>query len=168
MSRVILLMSRVILPMSRVILPTSRLILPMSRVILPMSRVILPMSRVILPMSRVILLMCSLDNSTGKFTAGKSGVYQISVSAQYGYTKDDHFFSLSLRTSSGRYQDGEEGDIAHQRGASDLPHLRTPLSALRFISLQQGETAWLEYWCTSSDKTDCGIYKLKFCVSLYK
>merc|ERR1712212_1286783 len=58
---------------------------------------------------------CSLDNSTGKFTAGKSGVYQISVSAQYGYTKDDHYFSLSLRTSSGRYQDGEEGDIAGQQ-----------------------------------------------------
>merc|ERR1711872_904396 len=27
---------------------------------------------------------CSLDKRTGKFTAGKSGVYQVSVSADYG------------------------------------------------------------------------------------
>merc|ERR1719244_1144484 len=30
---------------------------------------------------------CSLDKSTGKFRAGKSGVYQISVSPEHGYTK---------------------------------------------------------------------------------
>merc|ERR1719244_2116859 len=30
---------------------------------------------------------CSLDRYTGKFRAGKSGVYQISVSPEHGYTK---------------------------------------------------------------------------------
>merc|ERR1711994_149074 len=51
---------------------------------------------------------CSLDRYTGKFRAGKSGVYQISVSAFYGYTEDNHLFYLYLRTSSGNYQDGYE------------------------------------------------------------
>jgi len=110
---------------------------------------------------------CSLDKSTGKFTAGKSGVYQISVSAEYGYTEDSSYFYLYLRTSSGNYQDGHEAEIAGQHffGTSGL---YTPLNAIRFISLQQGETAWLEYSCSSSDKTDCYIRFLKFCVSLYK
>jgi len=107
---------------------------------------------------------CSLDKSTGKFTAGKSGVYQISVSAQAGKTVDSSYFRLYLRTSSGNYQDGYEAYIAFQQavGTSDL---KTPLNAIRFITLQQGETAWLEYTTTS---TSCAIYKLKFCVSLYK
>jgi len=108
---------------------------------------------------------CSLDKSTGKFTAGKSGVYQISVSAEAGYTSGSHSFDVYLRTSSGNYQDGYEAYIARQGAGANL---NTPVNAIRFISLQQGETAWLEYDCSSSDKTDCGIYQLKFCVSLYK
>merc|ERR1719193_2029807 len=55
---------------------------------------------------------CSLDKSTGKFTAGKSGVYQISVSADHGYTRDNKYFHVYLRTSSGNYQDGNEAYIA--------------------------------------------------------
>jgi len=105
---------------------------------------------------------CSLDKSTGKFTAGKSGVYQISVSAQLGYTKDNSYFYLYLRTSSGDYQ-GDEAYIAYQR-ADGTSNLVTPVNAIRFISLQQGETAWLEY----SGSSDSAIYRLKFCVSLYK
>jgi len=108
---------------------------------------------------------CSLDKSTGKFTAGKSGVYQISVSAEVGYTSGSHSFDVYLRTSSGNYQDGYEADIAKQH-ADGTSELYTPLSAIRFISLQQGETAWLEY--ASSSSTSCGIWQLKFCVSLYK
>merc|ERR1719193_1717390 len=54
---------------------------------------------------------CSLDKSTGKFTAGKSGVYQISVSALYGRTGRTSYFNLYLRTSSGSYQDGSEAAI---------------------------------------------------------
>merc|ERR1719244_1222937 len=57
---------------------------------------------------------CSLDKSTGKFTAGKSGVYQISVSADHGDTYEDDSFTVYLRTSSGNYQDGYEADIAYQ------------------------------------------------------
>merc|ERR1712234_42577 len=37
---------------------------------------------------------CSLDKSTGKFTAGKSGVYQVSVSARSGGTLDDYSFEV--------------------------------------------------------------------------
>jgi len=107
---------------------------------------------------------CSLDKSTGKFTAGKSGVYQISVSAEYGRTAGSQFFYVYLRTSSGNYQDGGEAYIAHQE-AGGTSSLYTPLNAIRFISLQQGETAWLEYECYG---TKCWIYALKFCVSLYK
>merc|ERR1712142_1312759 len=110
---------------------------------------------------------CSLDESTGKFTAGKSGVYQISVSARSGDTEDNQYFNVNLRTSSGNYQDGYQAYIAQQH-ASGTSYLHTPLNAIRFISLQQGETAWLEYGCSSSDKTDCYIVALKFCVSLYK
>jgi len=108
----------------------------------------------------------SLDKSTGKFTAGKSGVYQISVSAELGATNGDEYFHVHLRTSSGRYQ-GAEAFIAYQR--ADGAALSTPLNAIRFISLQQGETAWLEYSCTGGPtSTDCRIEDLKFCVSLYK
>merc|ERR1711872_1164992 len=110
---------------------------------------------------------CSLDKSTGKFTAGKSGVYQVSVSARSGVTYFNNDFRVYLRTSSDNYQGGDEAEIAHQY-ASGTTKLSTPLNAIRFISLQQGETAWLEYDCSSSDKTDCEIRKLKFCVSLYK
>merc|ERR1711872_694803 len=105
----------------------------------------------------------SLDKSTGKFTAGKSGVYQISVSAEFGRTYDDKYFYVYLRTSSGNYQDGYEANIALQF-ADGTTFLATPLNAIRFISLQQGEIAWLEYSGCSS----CSIYRLKFCVSLYK
>merc|ERR1719153_1195038 len=110
---------------------------------------------------------CSLDKNTGKFTAGKSGVYQISVSAQLGYTKDNSYFYLYLRTSSGDYQ-GDEAYIAYQR-ADGTSNLVTPVNAIRFISLQQGETAWLEYSCsTGLTSGGCEIFRLKFCVSLYK
>merc|ERR1711872_705113 len=110
----------------------------------------------------------SLDKSTGKFTAGKSGVYQISVSAQYGRTAGSQFFYVYLRTSSGNYQDGGEAYIAHQQ-AGGTSYLYTPLNAIRFISLQQGETAWLEYNCTDGPTSgNCYIENLKFCVSLYK
>jgi len=111
---------------------------------------------------------CSLDNSTGKFTAGRSGVYQVSVSARFGRTQYDKHLSVLLLTSSGRYQDGAEAYIAYQR-ANGTSYLFTPVNAIRFISLQQGETAWLEYSCSGGlTSTWCGIYKLKFCVSLYK
>jgi len=111
---------------------------------------------------------CSLDKSTGKFTAGKSGVYQISVSARYGRTDDGSSFRVFLRTSSGNYQDGYEAYIASQY-ADGTSKLSTPVNAIRFISLQQGETAWLEYSCTGGPtSTDCRIEDLKFCVSLYK
>merc|ERR1711872_826335 len=111
---------------------------------------------------------CSLDKSTGKFTAWESGVYQISVSARFGATYDDSFFHVYLRTSSGNYQ-GVEAHIAFQRG-DGTSYLYTPLSAIRFISLQQGETAWLEYTSSSGGPTssNCLINHLKFCVSLYK
>merc|ERR1711872_307824 len=121
---------------------------------------------------------CSLDKSTGKFTAGKSGVYQISVSASNGYTYEDYSFEVYLRTSSGKYQDDYEAEIAHQRGSSY--YLYSPVNAIRFISLQQGETAWLEYDCSlyrsnfstaeasMESDSDCYIENLKFCVSLYK
>jgi len=111
---------------------------------------------------------CSLDKSTGKFMAGKSGVYQISVSADYGYTYANYYFEVYLRTSSGKYQDGAEAGIAFQKGVG-TSYLYTPLSAIRFISLQQGETAWLEYYCSGGlTSSDCYIDNLKFCVSLYK
>jgi len=112
---------------------------------------------------------CSLDKSTGKFTAGKSGVYQVSVSAEVGYTYSGYRFDLYLRTSSGKYQDRYEAYIAHQE-AYGTSKLFTSLSAIRFISLQQGETAWLEYNCVSGGptSTNCYIRNLKFCVSLYK
>jgi len=111
---------------------------------------------------------CSLDKSTGKFTAGKSGVYQVSVSAEVGVTYDDEYFQVFLRTSSGNYQDGYEAYIARQQ-AGGKSHLYTPQNAIRFISLQQGETAWLEYSCSDGlTSTKCRINHLKFCVSLYK
>jgi len=109
---------------------------------------------------------CSLDKSTGKFTAGKSGVYQISVSAQYGHTNGRYNFQVHLRTSSGKYQD--EAMIAYQYFDGE-PYIKTPLSAIRFISLQQGETAWLEYSCSDGLAShNCYIIALKLCVSLYK
>merc|ERR1711872_416815 len=45
---------------------------------------------------------CRLDKSTGKFMAGKSGVYQISISADSAYTQDDKYFFVYLRTPSGK------------------------------------------------------------------
>merc|ERR1711872_29655 len=107
---------------------------------------------------------CSLDTSTGNFTAGKSGVYQVSVSATIGSTPQVHYMNLYLRISSGKYQDGNEGFIASQQaGSTDL---KTSVNAIRFISLQQGESAWLEF--TTSSSTNSYIKQLKFCVSLYK
>jgi len=120
---------------------------------------------------------CSLDKSTGKFTAGKSGVYQISVSAKNGFTYNDYSFEVYLRTSSGNYQK-RKAEIAYQR--SSTYYLYTPVNAIRFISLQKGETAWLEYTCSlyrsnfstaeasMESDSDCYIEDLKFCVSLYK
>merc|ERR1711872_33167 len=111
---------------------------------------------------------CTLDISTGKFTAGRSGVYQISVNSPYGKTKDNTYIFVYLRTSSGSYRDDHEAKIAYQ-SADGTSFLRTPLNAIRFISLQQGETAWLEYYCNAGlTSTSCGIHKIKFCVSLYK
>merc|ERR1711872_1175900 len=119
----------------------------------------------------------SLDKSTGKFTAGKSGVYQISVSAKNGFTYNDYSFEVYLRTSSGNYQK-RKAEIAYQR--SSTYYLYTPVNAIRFISLQKGETAWLEYDCSlyrsnfstaeasMESDSDCYIDNLKFCVSLYK
>merc|ERR1711872_437261 len=112
---------------------------------------------------------CYLAASTGKFMAGKSGVYQISISADSGYTKDDKYFNVFLRISSpGGYQNSPQQIIAHQR-AIGTSALAIPLNAIRFISLQQGEKAWLEYECSDGlTSSSCAIYKLKFCVSLYE
>merc|ERR1711872_73419 len=111
---------------------------------------------------------CYLDASTGKFLAAKPGLYQISISADSGYTKDDRYFNVFLRTSSGGYQAGHQASIAHQR-AIGTSALAIPLNAIRFISLQQGETAWLEYYCSDGlTSSSCAIHNLKFCVSLYE
>ena len=101
---------------------------------------------------------CSLDKSTGKFTSGKSGVYQISVSAEFGRTSDSSSFYVYLRTSSGNYQ-GSEAQLAYQQ-ASGTSSLCAPLNAIRFISLQQGETAWLEYSCSDG----LASHNCKYCL----
>merc|ERR1712142_1371211 len=46
----------------------------------------------------------SLSASSGIFTAGKSGVYQVSVSARDAYTHDDTVLEVYLKTSAGKYQ----------------------------------------------------------------
>jgi len=106
----------------------------------------------------------SLSASSGKFTAGKSGVYQVSVSASGAYTHDNTVLKVYLKTSAGKYQ--AEHQIAYQEFDSDSWGY-TPLSSIRYIHLNQGETAYLQYSCDEShDK--CRIYDLKFCISLYQ
>jgi len=103
----------------------------------------------------------SMGTSTGKYTAGKSGVYQVSASARYGFTSGTSDLYVYLRTSSGRYQ-GSEACLAFMRGIG-TSKLYTPLNAIRYLHMEKGETIHLEYQCSYN----CGIDKLKFCVSLY-
>merc|ERR1711872_275129 len=106
----------------------------------------------------------SLSASSGKFTAGKSGVYQVSMSAQGSYSHDDALVRVFLKTSSGKYQ-GED-DIVYQWFDDSIRH-RIPISAIRYVHLNQGETVYLQYSCDEShDK--CEIFYLKFCISLYQ
>merc|ERR1712002_1280353 len=46
-----------------------------------------------------------LNIQTGKFTAGTAGVYEVAVSIGHSYTGDHSAIQISLKTSSGRYQD---------------------------------------------------------------
>merc|ERR1711872_599077 len=105
----------------------------------------------------------SLSASSGKFTAGKSGVYQVSVSASFAYTHDNTILDVYLKTSTGKYQDEDEMDRIFF--GDSISH-EIPLNSIRYIHLNQGETAYLQYSCDEShDK--CHIYDLKFCISLY-
>merc|ERR1711915_436633 len=72
----------------------------------------------------------SLSSYSGKFTAGKTGTYLVSLSAYYGYTRDDGILYVYLRTSSGKYQDNYEDRFALQQGVG-TSDLYTPLSAAR-------------------------------------
>merc|ERR1711872_1212204 len=105
----------------------------------------------------------SLSASSGKFTAGKSGVYQVSVSASYAYTHDNTVLEVYLKTSAGKYQ-AEDRKAIQEFDSDSFGY--TPLSSIRYIHLNQGETAYLQYSCDEShDK--CEIRNLKFCISLY-
>merc|ERR1712121_491375 len=56
----------------------------------------------------------SLNGETGKFRAFKKGVYQVTVSARYGYTENKHYLQVFLKTTLGKYEDNNEKYILVQ------------------------------------------------------
>merc|ERR1712212_1136941 len=102
------------------------------------------------------------DKKTGRFTAGQSGVYLVSVSANSGFTNNDAYLTLFLRTSSGKYQDGFEPEMVFEStvGATNT---FAPMSSSRYISMEKGESIYLEYACGGG----CWVRSVKTYVSLY-
>lgn len=103
---------------------------------------------------------CHLDANTGVYTAGKSGVYEVSVSFGVVDLFDNGELFVHLKSSPYRYKDEEE--FFHIILRSKIWD-SAPISGSRFISLNKGETLYLVYNCTSK----CHMWHLKFCVSYY-
>merc|ERR1719167_1535488 len=103
------------------------------------------------------------DSKSGQFTAGQTGVYQINLSANTGFTYDDSYLAMYLRTSSGKYQDGYEPEFIFESTVGKT-NTFSPISASRFISMEKGEVIHLEFTCGGG----CWIRSVKTCISLYK
>merc|ERR1711872_40094 len=98
----------------------------------------------------------SLNVDSGRFTAGRSGLYQVSISARSAETEGDNQFLIDVvKEPSGGYV----------KIAQLSSETYTPLSATGFIQLNKGETAYLQY---HSCRDSCYIDKLNACFSLYK
>jgi len=105
----------------------------------------------------------SLNGETGKFRAFKKGVYQVTVSARIGYTENQNYLYVTLKTTLGKYEGNVEQYILYQRGLFTYG-LAVPLSATRYVTLEEGEEMWLQYY-ESYSTSELG--KMKFCVSYY-
>jgi len=105
----------------------------------------------------------SLNKESGIFTAGRAGVYAVSLSATTGETKFTSALSVRLRTSSGRYQkeDALLGSYTYYGGDFDA----ATLSASRYMYLDENEEIFLEYHCKKNKH--CLMAHLKFCISYY-
>jgi len=101
----------------------------------------------------------SFDAQSGVFQAAKTGIYLVSASARYGYTKNNAELELTLKTNSGKYQDN---GFYYQR-ASGVDELFSSISVSRFVNLEEGEQLWLQYVC----RNGCRIGALEICVSFY-
>merc|ERR1711872_480712 len=102
------------------------------------------------------------DKKTGRFTAGQSGVYLVSVSANSGFTNNDAYLTMFLRTSSGKYQDGFEPEMVFESTVGTT-NTFAPMSSSRYISMEKGESIYLEYACGGV----CTKEPRELCVSLY-
>merc|ERR1711872_1151704 len=102
----------------------------------------------------------SLNGQTGKFRAFKKGVYQVTLSAERGYTEDAQDLWVFLRTTLGKYEDIDEHYILFQRGLF-TEELAVPLSATRYVTLEEGEEMWLDYYNSASSSY---LVRMKFCV----
>jgi len=108
------------------------------------------------------MINSTFDASKGEYTAGITGVYKVSASAEYGRTHDSDYLAVDLDFNSDKYQSKAEGDFMFQENL-DATSLSTPISATRYITLEKGEKIWLQYNCSGN----CTIYSLKTCVVFY-
>jgi len=106
-----------------------------------------------------------LNKESGIFTAGRAGVYAVSLSAFVGESKFSSRLYIRLRTSSGSYQVDDEDNwlqsYTYFSEASDF----ASLSASRYMHLRENEELYLEYYCT--EKKHCLMNGVKFCISYY-
>jgi len=103
-----------------------------------------------------------LNKQTGRFTAGKAGIYEVTLSLGTAYTVNKSGMYIYLKTSSGRYQDDYENRFLHQ-WANDYNN--AAMSASRFMFLDENESIYLDYVCTVNKH--CQLRRIKWCVSFY-
>jgi len=104
----------------------------------------------------------ALDKDTGTFTAGKTGVYEVTVSLTRARTEDNNSVKISLRTTSTRYPDQEDFFLGQYTNNGEVDV--TALSASRYMYIQQNEEIFLDYDCYINSKP-CYMWNIKLCIA---
>jgi len=101
-----------------------------------------------------------LDANTGIYTAGVSGVYEISLS---GFTRVDPGVQAGVWLEGAGYGSEDERFIFSYNGASNGGFIHDAAAATRHVTLTAGQQISLNYRPTGS----ASFRKIKFCVTLY-
>merc|ERR1719244_59064 len=106
-------------------------------------------------------------DDTGRFTAGKEGVYLVTATAK-AFTEDNAGILVFLKTSTHRYQEYSEDLFLFQYSEQYEKDLST-ITASRYVYLSEGENIFLHYICNNGfvENNNCVLDDIKYCIGFY-